>query len=51
MAGLYSPVATCEADDDNLIEYLRDVLFRISIHPAYRIDELLPDRRKSPPWA
>ena len=26
------------------IEYLRDVLLRISTHPADRIDELLPDR-------
>ena len=26
------------------LEYLRDVLLRISTHPADRIDELLPDR-------
>ena len=44
IAGLYSLVATCEANDVNPIEYLRDVLLRISTHPADRIDELLPDR-------
>jgi transposase len=44
IAGLYSLVATCEANDVNPIEYLQDVLLRISTHPADRIDELLPDR-------
>jgi transposase len=44
IAGLYSLVATCEANDVNPIDYLRDVLLRISTHPADRIDELLPDR-------
>jgi hypothetical protein len=44
IAGLYSLVATCEANDVNPLEYLRDVLLRISTHPADRIDELLPDR-------
>jgi len=44
IAGLYSLVATCEANNVNPIEYLRDVLLRISTHPAARIDELLPDR-------
>jgi transposase len=44
IAGLYSLVATCEANGVNPIEYLRDVLLRISTHPADRIDELLPDR-------
>jgi transposase len=32
----------------NPIEYLKDVLIRISTHPAHRIDELLPDRWKPP---
>jgi hypothetical protein len=27
-----------------MVPYLRDVLDRISTHPAKRIDELLPDR-------
>jgi hypothetical protein len=47
IAGLYSLVATCEANDVNPIDYLHDVLLRISTHPADRIDELLPDRWKS----
>lgn len=34
IAGLYSLVATCEANDANPIDYLRDVLLRISTHPA-----------------
>jgi hypothetical protein len=37
MAGLYSLVATCEANSVNPIDYLRDVLLRISTHPADRI--------------
>ncbi|HEY3233284.1 MAG TPA: IS66 family transposase [Polyangiaceae bacterium] len=48
IAGLYSLVATCEANGVNPIEYLKDVLIRISTHPAHRIDELLPDRWKPP---
>jgi transposase len=47
IAGLYSLVATCEANGVNPIDYLRDVLLRISTHPANRVDELLPDRWKS----
>ena len=46
IAGLYSLVATCEANSVNPIDYLRDVLLRISTHPADRIDDLLPDRWK-----
>lgn len=46
IAGLYSLVATCEANGVNPIDYLRDVLIKISTHPADRIDELLPDRWK-----
>jgi transposase len=46
IAGLYSLVATCEANGVNPIAYLRDVLVRISTHPADRIDELLPDHWK-----
>ena len=51
IAGLYSLVATCEANGVNPIEYLRDVLLRISTHPADRIDELLPDRWNPPDLA
>jgi transposase len=46
IAGLYSLVASCEANGVNPIDYLRDVLLRISTHPANQIDELLPDRWK-----
>jgi hypothetical protein len=35
---------TVELNDVNPIAYLRDVLLRISTHPADRIDDLLPDR-------
>lgn len=44
IAGLYSLVATCEANRVNPLAYLCDVLLRVSSHPATRIDELLPDR-------
>ena len=44
IAGLYSLVATCVAHGKNPLEYLTDVLVRISSHPQSRIDELLPDR-------
>jgi transposase len=43
IAGLYSLVATCEANDVNPVDYLADVLIRVQTHPADRIDELLPD--------
>jgi transposase len=39
--------ATCKELEINLEAYLRDVLDRISTHPAKRIEELLPDRRKA----
>jgi hypothetical protein len=43
---LYSLIRTCERHDVNAWEYLRDVLVRISTHPASRIDELLPQHWK-----
>jgi transposase len=42
LAGLYSLIATCEANDVNPVDYLADVLLRVQTHPASRIDELLP---------
>jgi transposase len=42
LAGLYSLVATCEANGVNPFDYLGDVLLRVQTHPAARIDELLP---------
>lgn len=42
IAMLYSLVSTCEANNINPIEYLRDVLLRLRTHPHSRLDELLP---------
>jgi hypothetical protein len=42
LAGLYSLVATCEANGVNPLAYLEDVLIRVHEHPNSRIDELLP---------
>jgi transposase len=42
LAGLYSLIATCEANGVNPVDYLADVLIRVQTHPAARIDELLP---------
>ena len=42
LAGLYSLLATCEANGINPVEYLADVLVRVNTHPAPRLDELLP---------
>lgn len=39
---LYSIIATCKRHDVNPWEYLKDVLLRVSTHPASRIEELLP---------
>jgi transposase len=48
LAGLYSLVATCEANGKDPIAYLEDVLLRVDTHPASRIDELLPHRWTPP---
>jgi transposase len=47
IAGVYALVATCEANGVNPIEYLRDVLLRISA-PGVLIDDLLPHRWHQP---
>jgi len=44
LAGLYSLIATCEANGVNPVDYLADVLLRVQTHPVSRIDELLPHR-------
>jgi transposase len=46
LAGLYSLVATCDANGVNPQAYLADVLLRVQTHPASRIDELLPNEWK-----
>ena len=45
-AVLYSLIATCRRHGLDPYAYLRDVIARISDHPAHRLDELLPDRWK-----
>ena len=42
MAGLYSLIAACEANDVNPVDYLADVMLCVQTRPASRIDELLP---------
>jgi len=49
LAGLYSLVATCEANGVNPTAYLSDVLVRVHEHPNSRIDELLPHNWTGPP--
>lgn len=53
LAGLYSLVATCEANSVNPAAYLADILVRLGTHPAARLDELLPQywtpQRQLPP--
>lgn len=49
LAGLYSLVASCEANDINPVAYLTDVLSRINDHPNTRLDELLPHLWHGPP--
>jgi transposase len=46
-AVLMSLCTTCKELEINPEAYLRDVLDRISTHPATRIEELLPDRWKA----
>jgi transposase len=42
LTGLYSLIATCEANEVNSVDLLADVMLRVQTHPASRIDELLP---------
>ena len=46
-AVLMSLCTTCKELEINPEAYLRDVLDRISTHPASRMEELLPDRWKA----
>ena len=47
-ATLLSLVQSCKRLGNEPFAYLRDVLGRVSTHPASRIDDLLPDRRVRP---
>ncbi len=48
LAGLYSLVATCMANDKDPLAYLTDVLGRIGSHPAAKIDDILPHNWNPP---
>jgi transposase len=48
LAGLYSIIATCEANGVNPVAYLADVMMRVGNHPASRIDEILPQNWTPP---
>ena len=43
---IYSLVASCKLNDIDPFRYFRDVLSRVSVHPADKIDELLPSEWK-----
>jgi len=43
---IYSLVASCKLNDIDPFRYFRDILARVSIHPADKIDELLPSEWK-----
>ena len=45
---IYSLVASCKLNGHDPFVYFRDVLRRVSTHPANRIDELLPSHWKKP---
>ena len=45
---IYSLVASCKLKGIDPFAYFRDVLKRISTHPASQIDELLPANWKNP---
>ena len=48
-AVLMSLCTTCKDLEIDPQAYLRDVLDRVSTHPARRIEELLPDRWQASP--
>ena len=43
---IYSLVASCKLNEIDPFRYFRDVLARVSTHPAAKIDELLPSEWK-----
>lgn len=48
LAAIGSLIASCEAEGLNPVEYLTDVLKRVSEHPASRVEELLPGHWRPP---
>jgi transposase len=47
LAWLYSLIATCDLHDVDPIEYRKDVLLRVDVHPA-DIEAILPHRWTPP---
>lgn len=45
---IYSLVASCKLNGHDPFVYFRDILRRVSTHPANKIDELLPSNWKKP---
>jgi len=45
---IYSLIASCKLNEIDPFRYFRDVLRKVSTHPAERIDELLPNNWKIP---
>jgi transposase len=41
-------IATCDLHGVDPVEYLKDVLLRVDVHPAAEIDTLLPHRWTPP---
>jgi transposase len=48
LAGLYSLIATCDLHRVDPVEYLKDVLLRVDVHPAADIEAILPHRWTPP---
>ena len=48
LAGLYSLIATCDLHGVDPVEYLKDVLLRVDVHPVAEIDTILPHRWTPP---
>ena len=44
---IYSLVANCKLNEIDPFGYFRDILVRVSTHPADKIDELLPGEWKN----
>jgi len=45
---IYSLVASCKLNGHDPFAYFRDVLEKVSTHPADKIDDLLPNNWKKP---
>ncbi len=43
-AAIYTVIECCKLANVDVVDYLADVLVRVAMHPASRIEELLPER-------